>query len=222
MIEFILSAPFILSAIFILFVSIAILLEFEKSGWATTLFSFGLALSIWAYKTEIWDAISTNPLSTFCFIIGYITTGLIWSLFKWKLYILKRINLIDEQKYKFEKNNGKVKENWQKWIDFLNSNVPSYLRSNYFGVQDSPESIGKSMIPVARDKKSLIVSWISYWPMSMGATLLNNPFKRFFEWIYGMVSGIYDKMGSSAADKIASGLEKEETPQKPKKEIING
>lgn len=37
-------------------------------------------------------------------------------------------------------------------------------------------------------------NWISYWPVSIAATLLNNPFRQFFEWIYSNLSGYYDKI----------------------------
>ena len=67
----------------------------------------------------------------------------------------------------------------------------------------------------------MITSWISYWPASLGATLLNNPFRRFFEWIYSLVSGIYDKIGNSAAKGIVSGIKKAPAVDKKKKELLN-
>ena len=73
MIDFILSAPFVLSAIIVIAISIAVLLEFEKNGWATTLFSLGLALTGWVYKNEIWDFISGNPLPTVYFILALLS-----------------------------------------------------------------------------------------------------------------------------------------------------
>lgn len=222
MIDFILSAPFVLSAIIVIAISIAVLLEFEKNGWATTLFSLGLALTGWVYKNEIWDFISGNPLPTVYFILAYVGAGLAWSLMKWKLYINKRVDVFEEAKIKFSKKK-EIKSNWEDWVSFLNSEIPSYLRNRSFWKTDSPDVIGQSIIPIAKEKKALIVSWISYWPMSVGATLLNNPFRRFMEWIYGLFSGLYDKMGSSAANKIASGLEKDEdsgSSSKPKKELL--
>ena len=38
---------------------------------------------------------------------------------------------------------------------------------------------------------------ISYWPVSLIATLLNNPFRKFFEMVYSNISGFYDKITNS-------------------------
>lgn len=222
MIEFILSAPFVICAVIGIAITIAVLLEFEKNGWATTLFSVGTALVLWAYRGEIWDFVSSNPMPTFYFTLSYILAGVVWSFIKWKVYINKRVDKFEEVKNNFSKTK-EIKTNWKEWISDLNYNIPSYLRNSSFYESDTPEKVGENMIPKANEKKSLIVSWISYWPMSVGATLLNNPFRRLFEWVYGMVSGIYDRMGSSAANRISSGLEKNEEPgaaSKPKKELL--
>lgn len=217
MIEFILSAPFVLSAVIVIAVIMAVLLEFEKEGWATTLFSLGIALSLWAYKSEIWDFISSSPMTTLYFTISYVIAGLIWSLFKWKVYINKRVDLYESLKAEFS-SRKEIKSNWKDWIACLNGHMKGFYGDDY-----SPEKVADVIIPKANEKKSLIVSWISYWPMSLGATLLNNPFRKFFEWIYSMVSGIYDKIGSSAATRISSGLEKDAVqPGDSKKKILNG
>ena len=225
MIEFILSAPFVLSAIIVIAISIAVLLEFEKSGWATTLFSIGSALTIWAYKAEIWDVASTNPLPILYFSLAYIAAGLTWSLFKWKIYIGKRTEKFNLAKQTFIDANGDIKNNWKGWISYLNDGIYYSLNiGSIFYESNKPEEIVAKIIPKANIKKSLIVSWISYWPMSLAATLLNNPFRRFFEWIYSLVAGIYDKMGNAEAKKMMDGLEKNDTPPpaKQKKELING
>lgn len=221
MIEFILSAPFVLGAIIVIAIAIAVLLEFEKEGWATTLFSIGTALTLWAYKAEIWDVVSTNPLPILYFSLTYVAAGLAWSLFKWKFYIGKRTEKFNLAKQKFIDANGDIKNNWKKWITYLNDTILYSLSiGSAFYESHKPEEVVGKIIPKANTKKSLIVSWISYWPMSLGATLLNNPFRRFFEWIYSLVAGIYDKMGSAEASKMMDGIEKNDTPEKPKKELL--
>lgn len=212
MIEFILSAPFLLSAFIIIAIGVAILLEFEKSGWATTLFSLGIALGLWAYKSEIWNFISSKPLSTLFFSLAYIATGIVWSLIKWKTYINHKTLTFNLLKAKFNSEVGEIKDNWKGWIKHLNSKLGSYFHDDH-----TPEQIIAKIMPIAIDKKALIVSWISYWPMSLAATLLNNPFKRFFEWIYSLISGLYDKMTKSATEKMLVGFEKE-----AKKDILKG
>ena len=211
MIEFISSAPFVLSAVIVIAVAIAILLEFEKNGWATTLFSLGTALALWSYKSEVWGFVSSNPGSTIGFVLSYIVVGVIWSLIKWRSYVGTKANSFNLIKEEFIKEYGEIKSNWKQWIEYLNS------ISNVFYESWSPEKIVSTIVPLALSKKALIVSWISYWPISFCATLLNNPFRRFFEWVYSIVSGIYEKMSHSASKKMLVGFEKE-----VKKKVING
>jgi len=222
MIEFFLSAPFVLSAIIIIAVAIAVLLEFEKEGWATTLFSVGAALTLWSYKGVIWDVVSTNPLPIVYFVLSYVVLGTGWSIFKWKFYINVKVDKFNSIKSEFVEKNGEIKDNWKKWISYLQNVKYSTSEGKSFYESDSPENIVSKIIPQANTKKALIVSWISYWPMSLGATLLNNPFRKFFEWIYSLVSGIYDRMSSNASAKIMTGIEKyEDEGTDKKKKILN-
>lgn len=219
MIEFIQSAPFVLSAIIVIAISIAVLLEFEKEGWATTLFSIGTALTIWTYKADILGFIMENTAQTIYFALAYIVGGLVWSLLKWKSYIGRKVDQYEDIKIEFTKQTGEIKDNWKKWLSKLESNFDISLYDYY-----TPEQIALKIVPQAKERKSLIISWISYWPMSLGATMLNNPVRRFFEWVYSLVSGIYDKIGASAANKIASGIGENPEVEKKKrkdKELLN-
>ena len=58
------------------------------------------------------------------------------------------------------------------------------------------ETIIEEITPLASKKKSVITSWIAYWPVSLIATLLNDPFRKFFEWVYDRLSGFYDRITS--------------------------
>lgn len=67
----------------------------------------------------------------------------------------------------------------------------------YISDNTTLEAIIEKISPIASEKKSVITSWISYWPVSLMATLLNNPFRKFFEWVYDNLSGYYDKITTS-------------------------
>ncbi len=211
MLEIITNAAFIFLFAIASVITIAVLLEFEKEGWATTIFSLASALIIWNYRDSIIEFVLSSPGTTFGFIGSYIVGGLIWSLIKWKSYINNKIESFQRVKEKFESNGGSIKNQWNNWISYLNSHLN---RSFFEG--DTPEEVAEKVIPKASDKKSLITSWISYWPASLAATLLNNPFRKFFEWIYSIVSGVYDKMGQSAQNSISKGMEKAQPETKKK------
>lgn len=194
------SATFIWSASIIAIIAMAILLENELEGWATTIFSLGLALLLWNFKMDIWSFIISNPTKTIGFILFYILAGVVWSFLKWHSYVKNIFLKIKEVKDNFIRENKEINE---KNIRFFNDNLRSLKLKDADGYQfniDTNATFDKILekaTPVASKKKSVITSWISYWPVSLAATLLNNPFRRFFEWIYTNLSGYYDKITNS-------------------------
>jgi len=216
MIEILTNAAFIFWFAIAAVITIAVLLEYEKEGWATTIFSLGSALIIWNYRQSIFSFVTESPGTTFGFIGSYVAAGIIWSFMKWKNYVSSKINNFNEIREKYISQGKEIKNDWKEWIQYLNGHI-----SNMFYESWSPEEVAAKIVPQASSKKSLITSWISYWPASLGATLLNNPFRRFFEWIYSLVSSIYDRIGSSAAKGIVGGMEKAPAVDKKKKELLN-
>ena len=58
------------------------------------------------------------------------------------------------------------------------------------------------IMPNGADNKASIIAWISYWPLSLTATLLNNPFRRLWLYIYSLCSGVYDKISMQHAKDL--------------------
>lgn len=167
-------------------VVIALFLENEKEGWATTICSLGIALLLWTNLEVVTDFLTSNPLMTFGFIAAYVVVGIIWSFIKWQVFV-KAVFL----KFKNIKNEfGEVTdENKMNFLNIVN-NTFGYR----FDMHDSFNKIAKKIAPEASKKKTLVTAWIAYWPVSLIGTLLNNPFRRFFEYVYENISGFYDKI----------------------------
>ena len=75
-------------------------------------------------------------------------------------------------------------------------NKSRFGRYYTFYAADDYKKIAEKIAPKASDEKSIITAWIAYWPVSLAGTLLNNPFRRFFEMVYANISGLYDKITS--------------------------
>ena len=70
-------------------------------------------------------------------------------------------------------------------------------------------------VPRVRDHKSEIIVWMIYWPFSMLWTLLNQPIKNIFLFIYNRIESKMQDM----ADKIFEPIKKrEEAAEKARKE----
>lgn len=193
------SATFIWIASVVIIVAMALLLEFEKEGWATTLFSLGVALIMWNFRTDIWATVTHNVWTTIGFAVTYVVIGALWSFMKWNSYTKKIFTKFKEIKTEFEKENGVITNDNRRFFNDLihNANFKDKDGSDiYTSSDDSLEKIALKIAPVAAKKKSVITAWISYWPVSVGATLLNNPFRKFFEGVYAKISKVYDKITS--------------------------
>lgn len=206
---FLLATPVLIGLFALLIIFISVAVELENTKWATGLFSVGIFLVIWHYRADMWDWISTNPLNTAMFVGGYILGGLIWSVIKWKSYISRSARAFKQLKEDFIKNVGEIGAHWTRWIDTLRDNKHKLNRAD-FRERDEPEEIIKKITINPADKKNVIISWIAYWPMSLAATLLNDPIRRFGTWIYNVFSGVYSRMSKSSVKNLGEGMNKYE------------
>jgi hypothetical protein len=194
------STTFMIGAWVVIAILMAILLEFEKEGWATTFFSLGIALLLWNFRTDIWTFISSNPTATIGFTVSYVLAGITWSFFKWNAYVKGVFSKIKEVKDDFIRKHKAItddnRESFISWIEHLKLRDSDGYIIN-FNYKMNMEQVVEKVTPIASKKKSIITSWISYWPVSLMATLLNNPFRKFFEWVYDNLSGYYDKITTS-------------------------
>jgi hypothetical protein len=174
-------------------------LEYEKEGWATTFFSLGIALLLWNFRTDIWTFISSNPTATIGFTVTYILIGVVWSFLKWNSYVKNAFNKLKTIKADFIREHKEINEkNRAKFNSKVQySGITKGDGGTLYLHDETLEEIIEKISPIASEKKSVITSWISYWPVSLMATLLNNPFRKFFEWVYDNLYGYYDKITNS-------------------------
>lgn len=205
MIAFLTSMVFILPFLIVAGIVMIISLETNKEGVASTFFSLATALVIWSYGPEIWDLITQNILTTVYFSVGYVILGLIWSFLKWNQKVANIFKTFSQLKTKFIEKHGEItKENRKKFYETLEYKFwySDYSgKQSYFNDDNSVEDVIALITPKGIDNKAKIVSWISYWPLSLIGTLLNDPFRRFFEWVYESVSGVYDKITKRLQNK---------------------
>lgn len=178
-----------------LIILMAIFLENELEGWATTLFSVALGLTFLTYWHDIFNYVSTTPLNVVLGLLGYVVLGIVWSILKWAFYNRNVFRKFSDIKATFIEKNGPITDNNIKgfadkiyFSDFTGENILS---------SKTIEEVVEKISPKAKYKKGLIVSWISYWPVSFIATILNDPFRRFFEWVYENVYTVYEKITQS-------------------------
>lgn len=197
MLEFLSNIYVILGVSIVGAIAMMVSLENEEEGWASGIVSFVLALLLWNYGNDIWSFVSTNIATTVYFSLGYIILGMGWSMLKWNEFVKKKINLFRSRRADYLATNKKFDENDEIHLRGL----CDFLRNFGFKVWGSDvknmKDIVVKIIPNGTENKTSIIAWISYWPLSLIATLLNNPFRRLWLYVYNLCSSVYDKISMS-------------------------
>jgi len=78
---------------------------------------------------------------------------------------------------------------------FLAGTVYSFAKWYFYLLDAKERGVHKNSSEVkASENKGRIVSWMSYWPLSLVWTFLDQPVKRLFTWIYNRTSKVYDRI----------------------------
>jgi hypothetical protein len=194
MVEFLANSYLILIVSIVAAIVTMISLEVEEEGWATTAVSIALALLLWNYGHDIWSFVKDDYGITLLFVLSYLLLGVVWSFLKWNEFVKKKISVFKTTKAKLIVDrpdfSGTNSKDLTELCDRLRSNGISIWGHNVISMSE----IILKITPIGSENKAAIVAWISYWPLSLLATLLNNPFRRLFEYVYSLVANAYDKI----------------------------
>ena len=202
MIEFLSNIYVILGVSIVGAIAIMVSLENEEEGWASGILSFVLALLLWNYGKDIWFFVSTNIATTIYFSLGYIILGMGWSILKWNEFVKKKVNLFKTKRAEYLDQNKNFNEEDSIHLHNLCDKLRVYGFKVWGSQVKNMKDIVVQIMPNGTDNKASIIAWISYWPLSLTATLLNNPFRKLWLYIYSLCSGLYDKISMSHAKDL--------------------
>lgn len=163
------------------------LIEFEKPGWGF----FSIVAVIAGLKFfgdfDLIAEVRASPKMAVIFALGYLAAGATWAFIKWFFYVRRRREDYLEAKLQYtptpDRNNyhDDTKLVWEK----------SYERKKFLNSKGE-------LPPLARDNKNRIILWMSYWPWSACWTLINDPIKRAFRFIYEQIHASLQKISDHA------------------------
>lgn len=182
-------------------------LENDNAGNATILAIGSILALIFLGNTEIFSWVAVHPLLLILYSVGYIVVGALYGLLKWYLLLHDRADRYLEVRTSWLENaikrdssklpaklcrqaltavvlTGAVKKTWK-----------NYIQQEYYGEPITKPSVGRN--------KGRILSWMTYWPLSGLWTLINDPIRRIFRWLYRRISTILIHM----ADKIFADID---------------
>jgi len=194
--------------------SLLLILALEKdSGFVTTaVFVVTLAVMVCLGNAGWLTWVFQNPLYFGLGVLGYLAVGVGYGTGKWWLYVrdcatryrqVRREWLLREveegvtpaaecrEASRTGVFTGEVKREWR-----------FYVKDHYFG-----KKITK---PSASRCKSQIITWMTYWPWSALWTLINDPVRRFFCWVYEQLSGTLQAISDRAFQGIENEMEEDD------------
>jgi len=89
-----------------------------------------------------------------------------------------------------------------KWYFFLHKEIEketTKINNGYFS--------STVTIPTSRDNKWRIMSWMVYWPFSALWTVLDQPIKYAFNYIFSKIEGLFDLMSKSMYKDVIAKVE---------------
>lgn len=188
-------ALIILIALVVLAIVATVLTEVEHFGVATltligSLVGVQLFHNTLGFNLLSW--VEGHAVESVVLTAGYVLVGVIWSFVKWFSYLMSYRDKFREQKEAFLKSRnlvGQVPEDQME--DFR-----KYLRENFRWDSGHREILGLER-PRASKNKSRIVAWMSLWPFSLVGTVLNDPVRRLFNFLFNWFKALYQKMADS-------------------------
>lgn len=161
-------------------------------------------LAVWG-DLNVYGYVIVHPWTVLLGIAGYFVAGTAWSVVKWWLFVRDQRARYDDMREVFCREHrladGRIPENLAgAWRDRLKAES---LRGKKIEVP-----------PLVREHKANILYWMCYWPFSLVWTILNDPVRKTFLYIYRQIQ---DHM-QAISDRVFAGVEKdfpEEGTMKP-------
>jgi hypothetical protein len=178
----------------VFFVLATILTEVEHFGFATlTLIATLVGVQL-LHLADVLQFVMHHTVETLLYTVGYLVVGVAWSFIKWFSFLMRFRDKYRECRDTFLKDNN-LKPG-EPLADNMSLALTQYLsRQDYYGEFRGNLLTAK---PRAAKNKSRIVSWMYLWPFSVIGTLLNDPVKRLFKFLFNSLKELYQKM----ADRV--------------------
>lgn len=184
----------VLGVIIALFVLETVLTEVEHFGWATFSLIVTVALAQFFHLVDLLTFVRENTATFLGYVGLYVVCAIPWSFIKWFSFLRNYRDQFREYKGKFLTSRdipvtanvpADLMPDFQRWL----SQNYNYHRGdvNLVGLQELQR-------PRARNNKQRIVSWMAFWPFSLVGTLLNDPVRRLFTWLFTAFSSLYQRM----------------------------
>jgi hypothetical protein len=197
-----------------------------ESGWGSGIWTIlYLCFLQFIAKVNFLYEIIHHPIVSLIWVLSYFMAGFLWSWVKWWLFVHKKAEEYREKRYSFLKS----KQDERPRIANTSAVPEKYLRVDKYGENvismgditldtPVPEFLKKDWefnlrctdaFPTVRKNKKKISMWITYWPVSMVWSLVNDFVKKFIRTLVMKCRVLYDGITKSAFKGLDIPVEKD-------------
>lgn len=172
------------------------LVVWERPYSALLSFLVSAGIADFFFGTHFYTTVWNYPVAAVGLVLAYIAAGVIWSFPKWWFYVRKVRDVYNESLSNFKKTVRLVPG--QKLTDDQFARFYSSYGFDPDGHNWHFEPWSKIMPLQASKNKNKILVWMMYWPFSLVWTLIDEPFKKAFQFIFENIKGIYQGISEKA------------------------
>jgi hypothetical protein len=148
------------------------------------------------------STITNNPLESIAAVVGYFVCGVLWSLVKWWRFLVSALENYNELKASFYA--GFDRHDTEKKMKMTEDEKRLAWKEQ---VKSMHFSSIRSTPPSPADHKKDIVTWMTYWPLSVVVTLLDDPIRRMFNLLYSRFVTTYDQISNHVFGDVKKDFE---------------
>ena len=169
-------------------------IEFEKTGWATFCTILAVLGMHFVLQLPILNLFLEQPGYALTLLGGYFAIGTFWAVIKWWLYVRNEREKYDEFKLVFCAQNNisgnTIPENLKQ---AFKTKLSDYNCSYNVGFNKQ----GIELRPQVTSHKESIYTWMAYWPWSFVWTIINDPIRKMFRYIYTKIRRTLQQISDS-------------------------
>jgi hypothetical protein len=179
-----------------------------KNGGYKATAVFLVTLAAWYFFIEpdvasilVW--VRTNVVTLLIAAVAYFAIGAVWGVIKWRLYLDDLTSYIRTRLDTFKAKYGislKSREEKDEFASKVRTNVWRTAEVRIDG--NNPDYVITFTPPHVNGNMDLVLRWMTFWPVSITWTLLNNPVRKIFIWIFRSMSGVMQRMANDQFSKI--------------------
>lgn len=187
----------ILGLLVVLGVLAIVFTETDRFGFATLTLLVSIGLMQGFHIVDVLHYVEHHALQSLAYAGAYVALGVGWSFVKWFSYLMSFRDKYREVKERFLNTKGlnpagQVPE--EMMVEYKNWLVSTYGR----WPDKEMRQIQLLERPKASNNKSAILAWMTLWPFSFIGTVLNDPIRRLFNFLFNSFKKSYQAL----ADRV--------------------